>query len=278
MQSDEEENWALLKAKQMADAAPSLWGDDDVSSSNTGSVYIGVSYFKIYDGADYGTNHFALIASSSPTSNTTTAAAATTVWNYRKAHPVPLVESNVKAGPAKIPVYNTADYGKLAGAICFDMDYAQYIVQAGRAGVNIMLQPSWTWNAINYRHFDGNALRAVENGFTLFRCSSDGESGIVSPHGKVLSRTYTGHDPVTSTATFTLPLYHHNKDDFNNKNTKSHVHTLFATAGGFIFEYVCLAFAVLYIIAAVVPKSTLRSVLTIRMFIPTRLIDMVFPE
>lgn len=43
--------------------------------------------------------------------------------------------------------------------------------------VDLFLQPSWTWNDINRRHFNENAIRALENGFTMFRCSSDGESG-----------------------------------------------------------------------------------------------------
>ena len=42
-----------------------------------------------------------------------------------------------------------------------------------------MLQPSWTWGAILSRHMEGDAVRAVENGFSMLRCSSQGESGVV---------------------------------------------------------------------------------------------------
>ena len=35
----------------------------------------------------------------------------------------------------------------------------------------------------------------AENGFTLFRCSSDGESGVVSSQGEFLSRRYSLSDP-----------------------------------------------------------------------------------
>jgi len=45
--------------------------------------------------------------------------------------------------------------------------------------VDLLLQPSWTWGAILTRHMEGNAVRAVENGFSLLRCSSQGESGVV---------------------------------------------------------------------------------------------------
>ena len=41
--------------------------------------------------------------------------------------------------------------------------------QAGHQGVDILLQPSWTWGLVGPRHWAGDALRAVENGFTLFR-------------------------------------------------------------------------------------------------------------
>jgi hypothetical protein len=38
--------------------------------------------------------------------------------------------ADVKAGPDKIPTYDS-EYGKLAGSICFDMDFPTYIRQAG---------------------------------------------------------------------------------------------------------------------------------------------------
>lgn len=44
-----------------------------------------------------------------------------------------------------------------------------------------MIQPSWTWGPIGTYHQQGNILRAVENGFTLFRCVSQGVSGVFEP-------------------------------------------------------------------------------------------------
>lgn len=61
-----------------------------------------------------------------------------------------------------------------------------------------MLQPSWTWGKthrnmmviipiffiigpIGTHHQQSNVLRAVENGFTLFRCVSQGVSGVFEP-------------------------------------------------------------------------------------------------
>jgi apolipoprotein N-acyltransferase len=83
-------------------------------------------------------------------------------------------------------------------------------------------------------------MRSVENGFTLFRCSSNGESGIVSPNGEILARTFTGSDPLVP-ALYQLPL-----------NPRQE--TLF-TAVGFIFEWTCLAVSMLYYLSVLLPRN-----------------------
>lgn len=184
-------------------------------------VYIGVTYSKFIGGESMGTNQFALVSNIQPN-------ASQPVWNYHKAHPVPLVESDVRPGDGILPTHNSI-YGKLSGAICFDMDYPLTMHQAGLKEVDMLIQPSWTWDAINYRHFDGDAVRAVENGFSYFRCSSEGESGIVNPRGKFLARQYTGADPLVE-VTFSLPIV-------------KHVATMY-TYFGWIFDWVCLGLSI----------------------------------
>lgn len=71
-------------------------------------------------------------------------------------------------GPARLPHADTP-YGRVSGAICFDMDHPSYVREAGLQRVDLMLQPSWTWGSIGQRHFATDALRAVENGFSLLR-------------------------------------------------------------------------------------------------------------
>ncbi|KAI7829845.1 carbon-nitrogen hydrolase [Gamsiella multidivaricata] len=66
-------------------------------------------------------------------------------FEYQKAHPVAMVETTVVPGPNKLPVVDTENFGRLGGAICFDMDFQNFIAQAGKQKVNILLQPSWTW-------------------------------------------------------------------------------------------------------------------------------------
>lgn len=58
---------------------------------------------------------------------------------YHKAHPVPSIEADVKAGPYKLQWVDTP-YGRIGAAICFDFNYPTFIRQAGKDGVDIMLQ------------------------------------------------------------------------------------------------------------------------------------------
>lgn len=177
--SDEEETALLNKGLSLL-----------AYTTNPQGVLLGITYEKALPNNEFVTNRFALLSSATATSNNNNTASI--LWNYQKAHPVPLIEDNVQPGSGELFYSHTA-YGSLSGAICFDLDYPQYIAQIGRKNVDIVLQPSWTWNAIYSRHFEGNAIRAIENGFTLFRCSSDGESGIVDPYGKIIARATTGH-------------------------------------------------------------------------------------
>lgn len=206
-----------------------------VESTRNSSSYLGITYLKKPETSSTGTNHFVLV---SPSGHI--------LWDYLKSHPVPFVESDIAAGPSVLPTYATR-YGIIGGAICFDLDYPEFLRQAGQKQVNILLQPSWTWGALSSRHFEGNAIRAIENGFTLFRCSSNGESGIVTPHGKFVTRKYTGEDP-TEVSVFSLPL---------NPN----IRTLYSQ-GGYLFEYVCaVAYVLLYIIL-LLPDRILGAILS----------------
>jgi apolipoprotein N-acyltransferase len=199
------------------------------TTTNADGVLLGITYELKLEGDDLATNQFALLSSEQTTP----------LWQYTKAYPVPFVETDVRPGTGGLPTASS-NYGELSGAICFDLDFPQYIAEAGRKEIDLFLQPSWTWNAINYRHFDGDSLRAIENGFTLFRCSSDGESGIVDPYGKFLARQYTGHDP-NDVSTFQLPL---------NKRVVTFYPFL-----GFIIEYVFIAISIITYFLIILPSD-----------------------
>ena len=155
---------------------------------------------------------------------------------------MPFVEDNIIAGPAKIPVIdatfplssnrdnNETISLRIGAAICFDLDFPNYIIQAGRQRVDLFLQPSWTWLGNTFRHLNGNAVRTIENGFNLLRCSSMGESGVVSSNGLVSSRRLTGSDP-NVVVKFQIPI-------------EKRITTFFVYIG-FVFEYLLIACEIL---------------------------------
>lgn len=106
-------------------------------------------------------------------------------------------------GDATLPIHDSP-FGRLSGAICFDLDHAHFAMTAAQQGVDIMLQPSWTWGAVGPRHFSGNQLRALEGGFTIIRCSSSGVSGVVTPGGQVTTQALTGP---SDQVIYTVPLF-----------------------------------------------------------------------
>jgi apolipoprotein N-acyltransferase len=73
----------------------------------------------------------------------------------------------------KIPVIDTP-YGKLATAICFDMDYPYFISQAKAA--DIMLVPGFDTKKIADYHTRVSFLRGIENGFSVIRQANKGTS------------------------------------------------------------------------------------------------------
>ncbi|CAM9314280.1 unnamed protein product, partial [Ectocarpus fasciculatus] len=164
-------------------------------------------------------------------------------WNYRKSYPNPMTEYNVRPGQTDIPTTDAGGLlGKLGGAIGFDLDHPLYIHQAGLRAVDVMLQPVWTWQSMGPRHFDNNALRAIENGFTLFRCSSDGVSGVISGRGAwgsvTSSQTITGHD-TAKPALFQLPVGVRKLPKADGVLDRT-----FYVICGFAFDWIMLGFSV----------------------------------
>lgn len=76
-------------------------------------------------------------------------------------------------------------YGIIASAICFDLDFPQYIKAA--RGTDILLAPSNDWKEIDPIHTDMSKFRAIEQGFNLIRQTSFGLSMGADYTGKVIS-------------------------------------------------------------------------------------------
>lgn len=108
-----------------------------------------------------------------------------TVWIYNKTHPVPGLE-RIAPGDGRIPAAKTP-YGQLATAICFDADFPDLMRQAGSKGVDIMLIPALDWPGIDPWHTHHAIFRAIEDGYSLVRPTSNGLAASVDYEGHVLA-------------------------------------------------------------------------------------------
>ncbi len=61
--------------------------------------------------------------------------------------------------------------GHVGAAICFDFDFPAFIAAAAR-GADLLLQPGADWGPLGLLHSEMGAMRAIENGITVFRCAS----------------------------------------------------------------------------------------------------------
>lgn len=115
--------------------------------------------------------------------------------SYLKSHPTP-GEASI-AGDGRMRLLQTP-YGRLAWAICYDFDYPALIQQAGRAGADILIDPSWENAGMNPLHSQMASYRAIENGAALFRPVNGGLGLAVDHHGRVLAAKddRSGKDPV----------------------------------------------------------------------------------
>jgi apolipoprotein N-acyltransferase len=158
-------------------------------------------------------------------------------FSYKKRHPVPGVEDNIVPGPGEIFVADTS-IGKVSTAICFDLDFPQYIATTPRSA-EYLVQPSETWGAIGEYHARINAVRSIEHGFTLIRCAADGYSGVFTPDGKWIN-FYP--DDYNGAYSMILP------------DSPRRVFTLYGYIGD-AFAWLCVGLAVLLLICSIVPSS-----------------------
>lgn len=108
------------------------------------------------------------------------------IWTYAKAHPIPGLEPYAP-GPARVPIVATP-HGRIGNVICYDADFPPL----ARAQADILLVPGGDWPEIGETHTLKMArLRAVENGYALFRQDFNGLSAAVDGYGRVLARQDT---------------------------------------------------------------------------------------
>lgn len=85
---------------------------------------------------------------------------------YRKHHPVP-GEGAIK-GVGELLVHQR-NYGKAAGAICYDYDFPEMAREHGIKEAGIVAVPSSDWYGIDPYHTQMSRIRAIEGGFSVIR-------------------------------------------------------------------------------------------------------------
>lgn len=113
-------------------------------------------------------------------------------FEYLKSIPVP--GEPIVRGDGIVPTLDTP-YGRLGVMICFDADFPALSRQAAANGVDILLIPANDWRAITPLHADMTRMRAIENGFSVVRATSNGRSLVSDPYGRVLAATESFTSP-----------------------------------------------------------------------------------
>ena len=115
---------------------------------------------------------------------------------YDKHHPIPFVETRLKANPFPQPV--DTPLGRVGVQICYDLDFEDGSRLLQRQGAEIIVVPDLDpaeWTAWQHRqHSAMSSARAVESGLWIVRAASSGLSQIVAPDGSVRGQL----EPLTS--------------------------------------------------------------------------------
>jgi apolipoprotein N-acyltransferase len=159
--------------------------------------------------------------------------AGTTRMSYLKSHAVAGWEAGImRVGDGRVPVAST-DAGRIAGMVCFDADFPEFVRQAAQSNADIIILPVNDWLAVKDIHFRMAAFRSVENGLPLVRAAASGLSAAFDPWGRVIAVSdYFAKGDGTMTAQ--VPM--------------GRVATPYARTGDW-FAWTCVALAALAVVA-----------------------------
>lgn len=166
--------WAEGNAVILKEDEPILYEKASETASEQ-NIYLGISVAVIdHTNAKYLENKFVLFDKNGRK-----------VMDYWKGISVPGAEApisnNKGTGIQKIDT----EYGTIAGVICFDLDFPDYL--KGAKGADILLAPSNDWKDIDPIHTDMARYRALEQGVNFIRQTSHGLSVGTDYTGKVIS-------------------------------------------------------------------------------------------
>jgi apolipoprotein N-acyltransferase len=126
------------------------------------------------------------------------------VDEYAKTHLIWGVE-DWKTGSTG-PVRLEFDGWRLGVMICQDDNFADLVRDHARAGVDLVLVPTWDWAEVAPYHRENSLLRPIEGRYGLVRAAKNGSSLIADARGRVLAE----RDHLTSgdgVVVADLPLY-----------------------------------------------------------------------
>jgi apolipoprotein N-acyltransferase len=138
------------------------------------NIYLAVAY-AVFNVSDLGENKAVFI---NPSGIVET--------EFLKHYLVQAESPYMKKGQGELPIMKTP-YGNIALTICFEIYFSHYIQQAGRNGADIMLNLASDWKKVTPSNTYGITFSAIENGFSLVRCTGSGLSIATDYHGRVLS-------------------------------------------------------------------------------------------
>ena len=158
--------------------------------------------------------------------------------SYLKSHPVAGWEAGImRVGDGRVPVM-AASGRRIAGAICYDADFPEFIRQAAQNSADLLIVPANDWKTIKDIHFHMHAFRAIETGLPVIRAAASGVSSAFDPWGRVLGvADYFAEGD--RTLTVQMPL--------------GGVPTLYARIGD-LFAWLCVAGVVLAVGTALVGR------------------------
>lgn len=155
-------------------------------------------------------------------------------WEYNKARPVPGPEAAMQVrGDGKLRVLDTP-YGRVSSIICFDGDFPQLLAQAGALRIDMVIDPSNDWRAIDPWHTQMASFRAIEQGFNLIRQTSQGLSAAFDYQGRRLAA---------------MDYYQARDEDMVSQVPTKGVRTIYSRLGDW-FAWACLAELVLLIFSS----------------------------
>src|SRR5262249_22128706 len=85
------------------------------------------------------------------------------VATYQKAHPTPDERQRMTPGDGQIPVVVTP-YGRLATAVCQDLNFLDIVHHAGQANADLLVGPTGDWKEIDPYHTQALTFTAIETG------------------------------------------------------------------------------------------------------------------